>query len=146
MKFSNGMIIADGFVVLSGIVVLVGICGESPTLPLYSLLTIYISAQVADLVIEGRSQEKILFIVSDRQEEIREFILRDLERSGTAIKSTGLYTGQSKDMIFLVVSRREIVPVKQRLRKIDPCMFVVVVDAHETLGEGFRPFEEMKNS
>jgi uncharacterized membrane-anchored protein YitT (DUF2179 family) len=62
------------------------------------------------------------------------------------IKSKGLYTGGDKNMIFLVVSRREIVPVKQRLHKIDPGMFVVVVDANETLGEGFRPFSQMKNS
>jgi uncharacterized membrane-anchored protein YitT (DUF2179 family) len=47
-------------------------------------------------------------------------------------------------MIFLVVSRREIVAVKRRLKDIDPTMFVVVVDANETLGEGFKPFSEMQ--
>ncbi len=145
MKFSNGILIADAFVVLSSIIVLVGIYGESPTLPLYSLLTIYIATQVIDLVVEGRNYDKILFIISDKQEEIREFILTDLDRSGTVIKSTGMYTGNDKNMIFLVVSRREIVPVKKRLKEIDHTMFVVVVDANETLGEGFRPFSEMKH-
>lgn len=146
IKFSNGMLIADAFVVLSSMVVLVGIYGESPTLPLYSLLTIYIATQVIDFVVEGRNFDKILFIISDKQNEIREFIINDLDRSGTMIKSKGLYTGNDKNMIFLVVSRREIVPVKQRLKDIDPKMFVVVVDANETLGEGFRPFSEMKHS
>jgi uncharacterized membrane-anchored protein YitT (DUF2179 family) len=146
IKFSNGVLIADAFVVVCALVVLVGFKGESPTLPLYSMLTIWIAVQIIDLVVEGRNYDKILFIVSDRQEEIREFILRDLDRSGTMIRSTGMYTGGERNMIFLVVSRREIVPVKQRLHQIDPCMFVVVVDANETLGEGFRPFSEMKNS
>jgi uncharacterized membrane-anchored protein YitT (DUF2179 family) len=146
IKFSSGVMIADAFVVLCSLVVLVGMRGESPTLPLYSLLTIWVSAQIIDLVVEGRNTDKILFILSERQEEIRQFILCDLDRSGTLIKSKGLYTGGDKSMIFLVVSRREIVPVKERLHQIDPAMFVVVVDANETLGEGFRPFSEMKNS
>jgi uncharacterized membrane-anchored protein YitT (DUF2179 family) len=146
ISFSNGVLIADAFVVVCSLVVLVGIGGESPTLPLYSLLTIYIAVQIIDLVVEGRNYDKMLLIITERQEEVRAFILDDLGRGGTVIRSTGMYTGKEKDMIFLVVSRREIVPVKQRLRDIDPDMFVVVVDANETLGEGFRPFSEMKNS
>ncbi len=146
IKFSNGLLIADAFVVLCSLVVLVGIGGESPTLPLYSLLTIWIAAQIIDFVVEGRNYDKMLLIITDRQEEVRRFILDDLGRGGTVIRSTGMFTGEEKDMIFLVVSRREIVPVKQRLHRIDPAMFVVVVDANETLGEGFRPFEKMKHS
>ncbi len=146
VRFSNGLLIADGFVVLCSLVVLVGLEGESPTLPLYSLLTIWIAAQIIDLVVEGRSYDKMLLIITECQDEVRAFILNDLERGGTVIRSTGMFTGREKDMIFLVVSRREIVPVKERLRDIDPAMFVVVVDANETLGEGFRSFSEMKNS
>jgi uncharacterized membrane-anchored protein YitT (DUF2179 family) len=146
IKFSNGVLIADAFVVLCSLVVLVGIRGESPTLPLYSLLTIWIAAQIIDFVVEGRNYDKMLLIITDRQEEIRSFILHDLGRGGTVIRASGMYTGREKEMIFLVVSRREIVPVKQRLHQIDPAMFVVVIDANETLGEGFRPFSEMKNS
>ena len=146
IRFSNGLLIADAFVVLCSLVVLVGLEGESPALPLYSLLTIYISAQIIDLVVEGRSYDKMLLIITEQSDAVKGFILNDLGRGGTVIRSTGMYTGRDRDMIFLVVSRREIVPVKQRLHEIDPCMFVVVVDANETLGEGFRPFSEMKNS
>lgn len=146
IRFSNGLLIADGFVVLCGIVVLVGLQGESPALPLYSLITIYLVAKIIDLVVEGWSYDKVLFVISDRREEIKQFILDDLGRGGTLIKSSGLYTGNDKEMLFLVVSRREIVPVKKRLKDIDPAMFVVVVDANEILGEGFRPFSAMKNS
>ena len=146
IRFSNGVLIADAFVVLCSLVVLVGIEGESPALPLYSLLTIYIAVQIIDFVVEGRNYDKMLLIITERQDEVRQFILDDLGRGGTVIRATGMYTGKEKDMIFLVVSRREIVPVKQRLHDIDPGMFVVVVDANETLGEGFRPFSEMKNS
>jgi uncharacterized membrane-anchored protein YitT (DUF2179 family) len=146
VKFSNGVMIADGFVVLCSLVVLVGMGGESPTLPLYSLLAIYITAQVIDLVVEGQAVDKMLLIITEQQEAVKTFILDDMGRGGTIIRASGMYTGREKDMIFLVVSRREIVTVKKRLHEIDPCMFVVVIDANETLGEGFRPFSEMKNS
>jgi uncharacterized membrane-anchored protein YitT (DUF2179 family) len=146
IKFSTGVLIADVFVVASSLIVLVGIGGESPTLPLYSLLTIWVAVQIIDFVVEGRNYDKMLLIITDRQQEVRGFILDELCRGGTVIRASGMYTGREKDMIFLVVSRREIVPVKQRLHQIDPAMFVVVIDANETLGEGFRPFSEMKNS
>lgn len=146
VKFSNGLMIADGFVVACSLVVLVGVGGESPALPLYSLLTIWIVAQTIDLVVEGMAYDKMLLIITSHQEDVRRFILDDLGRGGTLIRASGMFTGEDRDMIFVVVSRREIVPVKQRLRDIDPLMFVVVVDADETLGEGFRPFSEMKNS
>jgi uncharacterized membrane-anchored protein YitT (DUF2179 family) len=146
ISFSNGLLIADAFVVICSLLVLVGLGGESPALPLYSLITIYIAVQVIDFVVEGRAYDKMLLIITDHQDEVKQFILSDLCRGGTVIRASGMYTGTEKDMIFLVVSRREIVPVKKRLRDIDNGMFVVVVDANETLGEGFRPFSEMKNS
>lgn len=146
IKFSNGLFIADAFVVASSIVVLVGIEGENPTLILYSLITIYIAIQVIDLVVEGRSNDKVLFIISEKQERVRQFVLTELQRGGTIVKSSGLYTGNEKNMLFIVVSRREIVPVKKRLKEIDPSMFVVVVDASECLGQGFRSFNEMKTT
>jgi uncharacterized membrane-anchored protein YitT (DUF2179 family) len=146
VKFSNGIFIADAFVVLSSIVVLVGIEGESPTLPLYSLITIYIAIQVIDLVVEGRSSDKVLFIITEKKEEVRAFIVNDLHRGGTAIKGSGLYTGAEREMLFVVVKRPEIVPVKKQLRTIDPAMFVVVVDANETLGQGFHSFADMKTT
>ncbi|MDR2890463.1 MAG: YitT family protein [Alistipes sp.] len=146
IKFSTGIMMADAFVVMSSIVVLVGVKGESPTLPLYSMVAIYVAIKVIDLVVDGFNNEKILFIVTDRQEEVRHFILHELNRGGTVIKGSGLYTGGEKNMIFLVISQREIFPVKQRLREIDPAMFVVVADANETLGQGFRPWKDMKGA
>ena len=146
MKFSNGLMLADSFVVLCSIVVLVFMAGETPTLPLYSLITIFLSAKVIDFVVEGRSEDKLLFIISrEHKQEIADFIIGDLARGGTYIKSSGMYSGQDRDMIFVVVSMRELVPVKRRIKEIDPCSFVVVTSASETLGEGFKSFNEVEN-
>ena len=56
-----------------------------------------------------------------------------------------MYSEQDRDMIFVVISMRELVAVKRRIKKIDPCAFVVVTDANETLGEGFKSFNEVDN-
>ena len=53
-----------------------------------------------------------------------------------------MYTGAEKEMIFLVVSRTQVVSVQNKIKKIDPRAFLVVVDAYDTFGEGFKPFPE----
>lgn len=133
MKFSGAMFIVESVIVVFGMAV----TGDWK-LPLYSLVAIFVSAKVIDYVIDGASYDKLLFIISGRNDELKRFILDDMERGATAIRSTGLYTGADREMIFVVVSRREITTVKEKIRQIDPDSFVVVVDAYETYGDGFK--------
>ena len=135
MKFSSAMFCVETVIVLFGMIIL----GDWK-LPLYSLVAIFVTSKVLDYVLDGASYDKLLFIISDKKEELKQFILHEMERGGTYIKSTGMYTDQEKDMIFVVVSRREITSVKDRIKLIDPCSFVVVVDAYETYGDGFKSF------
>ena len=111
-------------------------------LTLYSLITIYISSRVIAYLLDGASYDKLLFIISDHHEELKRFIIDDLDRSATYIKSKGMYTDSLRDMIFLVVSRKEVRLVQHKIKEIDPKAFVVVTDAYETFGEGFKQFPE----
>ena len=148
IKFSTGIFLADGFVVLSGLVVIgfgLGTGEADPNgwmLTLYSLITIYISSRVVAYLLDGASYDKLLFIISDHHEELKRFIIDDLDRSATYIKSKGMYTDSLRDMIFLVVSRKEVRLVQHKIKEIDPKAFVVVTDAYETFGEGFKQFPE----
>lgn len=148
IKFSTGILLADGFVVLSGLVVIgFGLGTGEPAangwmLTLYSLITIYITSRVVAYLLDGASYDKLLFIVSDHHEALRDFIIEDLDRSATYIKSRGMYTGTAREMIFLVVSRKEVRAVQHKIREIDSRAFVVVTDAYETFGEGFKQFPE----
>ena len=148
IKFSTGILLADGFVVLSGLAVIgFGIGTDEAAangwmLTLYSLITIYISSRVIAYLLDGASYDKLLFIISDHHEEMKRFIIDDLDRSATYIKSKGMYTDSQRDMIFLVVSRKEVHLVQHKIREIDPKAFVVVTDAYETFGEGFKQFPE----
>ncbi|MBE6182625.1 MAG: YitT family protein [Rikenellaceae bacterium] len=148
VKFSTGIFLADGFVVLLGLIVIgFGIGIDKPAsngwmLTLYSLLEIYVSSRVVAYVLNGASYDKLLFIVSDHHAELKNFIINDLDRGATYLKAKGMYTDRERDMIFLVVSRKEVRLVQHMIKEIDPQAFVVVTDAYETFGEGFKPFPE----
>ncbi|MEG0466950.1 MAG: YitT family protein [Mucinivorans sp.] len=137
MPISRALLIVDSMVVIFGLVVL----GDWKV-PLYSLVTIYVSTKVIDLVLEGGSGDKLIFILSDKHDDIRHFILDDLSRGGTYIHSAGMYTNAPREMIFVVVSRREMTLLQDCVRKADPTAFMIVVNAHETLGDGFKTFQE----
>ncbi len=148
IKFSTGIFLADGFVVVSGLVVIgfgLGTGQAAPNgwmLTLYSLLTIYVSSRVVAYMLDGASYDKLLFIISDHHDQLKKFILDDLNRSATYIKSKGMYTDAAREMIFLVVSRKEVRQVQHKIKEIDPRAFVVVTDAYETFGEGFKQFPD----
>ena len=148
IKFSTGIFLAEGFVVVSGLVVIgfgLGTGQAAPNgwmLTLYSLLTIYVSSRVVAYMLDGASYDKLLFIISDHHDQLKKFILDDLNRSATYIKSKGMYTDAAREMIFLVVSRKEVRQVQHKIKEIDPRAFVVVTDAYETFGEGFKQFPD----
>ena len=153
MKFSTGILLADSCVVLSGLLVIgfgVGsgadreaVEGGSWLLSFYSLITINVSSRVLAYVIDGASYDKLLFIISENHHaELRDFIIEDMDRSGTYIKGKGMYTDQDREMIFVVVSRKEVHLVQNKVREIDPKAFMVVTDAYETFGEGFKQFPD----
>lgn len=135
--FSKGVLLVDSCVVLFGMIVL----GDW-RLPLYSLVTIFVTTRMIDYIIDGASYDKLLFIISERKDEIREYILEYMDRGGTYIKSSGMYTNQDRDMIFVVVSRSEVSMVQDKIHEIDKDAFVVVVNAYETFGDGFKSFPD----
>lgn len=148
VKFSNGVLITDSFVVMCGLVVIgfgVGVGGDAEPegwlLSLYSLIAIYVNSRVLAFTLDGASYDKLLFIISDfHSEAFREYIIGEMDRSATYIKAHGMYSKNEKEMIFLVVSRNEVKTVQRKIKEIDPRAFVVVTDAYDTFGEGFKTF------
>ena len=151
INFSNGVLIADSAVVIAGLLVIgFGIGTESgePSanawqMPFYSLVAIYVSSRVLAYMLDGASYDRIIFIItSHHNEEFRRYILEEMDRSGTYIKTSGMYTNAEKEMIFLVVPRRELVKVQRAIKDYDPQAFMVVANAYNTFGEGFKPMPE----
>lgn len=148
IKFSTSIFIADGLVVTSGLLVIGFGLGTGETadggwiLTLYSLITIYVISRVVAYMLDGASYDKLLFIITNEHEKLRHFIIHDLDRSATYIKAKGMYSDSQRDMIFLVVSRKEVHLVQQKIKEFDPRAFVVVTDAYDTYGEGFKPLPD----
>lgn len=146
IRFSTAILMVDATVICFGLVVIgfgVGSnnAGAQPSwhLSFYSLIAIFVISRVLAYVINGAKDDKLLFVISDHQMiELHQFILKDLDRTATCIKSSGLYTGADKEMLFLVVSHKEVTSVKNKIKEVDPRAFVVVTDAYDTFGEGWK--------
>ncbi len=150
IKFSTAILLVDTVVVAFGLIVIgfgIGIEDDGQQaswhLSLYSLIAIFICSRVLARVITGAKNDKLIFIISDNKlHDLHDYILHELDRTATCIKSSGLYTGADKEMIFLVVSYKEVAGVKQKIREADPRSFVIVTDAYDTFGEGWKPLPE----
>jgi len=145
IKFSNAILLVDGTVVLFGLVVLGFGLGNAHAdsdaifLSLYSLIAIYLISRVIARTINGNKDDKILFIISDQDlSELYKYIIEVLDRSATLIDGKGLYSGGDKNMVFLVVDYKQVQLVKRMIKEVDPRAFVVVTDAYDTFGEGWK--------
>ena len=147
IRFSNGILIVDALVVAFGLLVIgfgIGTADDSTQpswhLSFYSLIAIYVISRVLAYVINGAKDDKLVFVIgSGDMTELNRFILEDLDRSATYIKSRGLYSNKEKEMLFLVVRNKEVNSVKHKIKEVDPRAFVVVTDAYDTFGEGWKP-------
>lgn len=109
---------------------------------IYSLIIIFIEGKIIDMVVSGASYHKTVLIISDQFESIAAKINNDLKRGATIFTGTGAYTGESKKMVYAVMSRRELEILKQHIKEIDPKAFVNVTEANEILGQGFKSLND----
>lgn len=112
------------------------------SIPLFSWIIIFIIGKCIDVVLQGLNVEKALIIISDRHEEIREVILKRMDRGGTYLTGNGMYENAEKRIIFTVLSRRQAELLKDFIREIDPRAFLAILDSSEVLGEGFKDLKE----
>ncbi|SHE41447.1 Uncharacterized membrane-anchored protein YitT, contains DUF161 and DUF2179 domains [Mariniphaga anaerophila] len=133
LQLGKLMIYVDSVIVLMGLLAF-----KSWLIPLYSWVVIYITGRAIDMILEGADYNKALLIISNKHEEIKNKILVDLERGGTYLRGEGMFTGEEKQIIYTVVSRREVAILQEYIGKIDPDAFITIMDAREILGEGFQ--------
>lgn len=104
---------------------------------MYAIVAVFISAKVIDAILEGIHFSKAAFIISDYNEEISKEIMERLDRGVTGLQGSGKYSKKNKEVLLCVVSKKEIVKLKEIVREIDKSAFVIVADVKEVLGEGF---------
>ena len=137
-KYSNvsvgvGILIVDFFVITFA-----GLVFRNINLALYGFISLYFSSKVLDLILDGFDYARAFYIISEKQDEIIALITQDMGRGGTEISGSGFYTRKERNVLYTVVTRREVATLRQEIQKIDPRAFVIITNVHEVIGEGFR--------
>jgi uncharacterized membrane-anchored protein YitT (DUF2179 family) len=123
-----------------GVILLAGVAFNIE-LALYATISIFVTAKAIDVIQEGLGYTKACFIISNNAAEIADAVMNQLDRGGTMLKGHGIYTGKDRNILMSVVTRTELSKLKELVYRIDPKAFVIITDAHEALGEGFKNFE-----
>lgn len=105
---------------------------------LYSLICIFVSARMVDVVLAGMGTDRACFVISDKSQDISKRVMQELERGVTLLRAIGAYSGKEKYVMLSIVDRTQVAPLKKIVHDEDERAFVVITQTHETLGEGFR--------
>lgn len=136
-------IMAIDFAVISLAGVVIHWCGLTIAKPalvltLYAFFLLFVSSRLIDVILDGMDYARSALIVSEKSDQVAEAIMNGLSRGATALKGRGLYTGQDREILYTVVSRKEINQLIDSVKAIDPHCFMIINNVHEVLGEGFR--------
>ncbi len=132
ISVGRALLIVDGFVILlAGIVF-------NPELALWGLLGELLTVSTIDLMLAGRSVAKVAFIVSLASPAIARRVIQEMDRGVTALQGRGMYSGQEREVLFVIVANQEIESLRRIVHSADPQAFMVISDAYDVLGEGFR--------
>jgi uncharacterized membrane-anchored protein YitT (DUF2179 family) len=104
---------------------------------MYTLVAVFVGARVIDFMQEGAYSARGAIIISEKNQEIADKIMTEMERGVTVLKGHGSYSKQEKEVLYCVVGRNEIVLLKRVITSVDPHAFVSVTIVHDVLGEGF---------
>ncbi len=110
---------------------------------LYAIIALYVSGLVSETVLEGTGSVRTALIVTSQAQQIADRVVDEMERGVTILQGTGGYTGNERPVIYCVVTRSEVSQLKTIVHEVDPQAFLVIGQAHEALGEGFKPFRKL---
>ena len=133
VKTSELIVYIDFIVVILNLIVF-----RALEIGLYSLVIIYLVGKSIDVVFEGVNFCKVVYVISDKYKEIGEDIIGKLNKGATGIYSKGLYLNNNKEIIMCIVKRNDVIKIKNLSKKIDRNAFIIVTDAREVYGLGFK--------
>lgn len=133
INVGEALMIVDGFIVAFLTVVFKDI-----EIGLYSIVAIFASSKIIDLILLGAEYAKAVFIITKKSESIVQYIHTEIDRTATKIDVIGTYTKEEKDMLVCVVNKKEIPRLKEAIEEIDKDAFVIITAVTEAIGEGFK--------
>lgn len=133
VKISNLLVVLDTLIVAANVMFF-----KELEVGLYSAIAIYIMGKMLDIFFEGIDFAKMIYIISPQNEEIAKQIGRQIRRGSTALYGKGMYKKKNKEILLCVASRREVREIRKIVKEIDNNAFIVITNAREVFGEGFK--------
>ena len=124
------------------VIVAAGLAFRSLDSALYGLVSLFVSTMVMDKVLYGLDNTGVAYIISEQHQLITSAIMADLDRGVTILKGQGGWSGEDKQVLMVAFKQRQIVRLKRLVKEIDPAAFLIVCEAHEVLGDGFREYKQ----
>lgn len=134
----TGLSLGGCVFIIDGLIVATSALVFNIELALYALIALYITGKTIDIVQMGVDYAKVALIISEKHEELKVGILNDVDRGVTKMEGYGGYTDNKRPVLLCVVNQNEVTKLKQIVKQIDPAAFVIVANATEVLGEGFK--------
>ena len=122
----------------ASVVVAASICFRNVSLAMYAGICIYFSSHLLDLVLYGKDEANLVYIISDKNEEIAESFLENLDIGVTYIEGKGGYSKDEKQVIMAVMKKHVSAKAEEVIKEIDPKAFMIVTSATEIFGEGYK--------
>lgn len=136
-KFKN-IDIGKALLIVDLVIALVSGFIFSAEIGMYGILSVILMGIIIDLVIEGLNSCKSIIVISSKKDMVNKYIMEELERGCTLIQGKGAYSGNDREILFTVLDRKQFIQLKNYIKEIDPSAFIIVSEAHEVLGEGFK--------
>lgn len=135
-KYSNFNIGTLGFS-LNLVIIIIGAIIFGIPQALYTLISLFIQSTVLDKMLKGFSSKKLLLILTEKENEVINYVIKDLHRGITSLFAEGEYTHDRKKMLYCIVTSRQMIELKTAVHNIDPSAFITIVDISEVRGKGF---------
>jgi uncharacterized membrane-anchored protein YitT (DUF2179 family) len=123
---------------INAVIVAMGMFMGSLEVAVYTLIAMYMNATIVDKFIQGFDKEKVVFIVTEKCDNVKQVILENLGRGVTYLYGEGAYTGDRKKVIYCILSPKELEKAKNLIENIDSTAVVSVMDTTEVRGKGFK--------
>lgn len=131
IKPAQVILVIDTIIILSALFIL-----EDRAKILWSIISIYITSKMIDYILTGSLNKKVVYLVTQKTEELKKLITDELGPEGTIIKGDGLFEGQEKKMILIVVEVTKLQRLRQMVKETDPEGFLIITEASEMIGRG----------
>jgi uncharacterized membrane-anchored protein YitT (DUF2179 family) len=142
-KYFKNISISVWIFILDSVIILIGVFVFGANRAMYAIITVFIASKVITMVQMGISFNKSIMIISDESQEISKKLIEEHGYGVTSLIGKGMYSNKEKEVLICVVSSKNVYKVIATIENIDENAFIILSDAREVIGEGFRPTEKI---